>query len=153
MQMRRRTALPRCARRWPNPAGSGDSLFSRWLAGLTTIRFSFRGSRRLECSLFPAGMDTAIGPMSTPRRKISPGGRWCLRSRWQSCRFEARPALFLRHAKKLRNAPRNSRVVEGDVLHKEQLNHDGRPGYRSRQSDGNDIDRQAKNIVDAMSAA
>jgi uncharacterized protein YbjT (DUF2867 family) len=67
---------------------------------------------------------------------------------------EVRLTLFLRHAKKLRNAPRNSRVVEGDVLHKEQLNHAmvGQDLVYANLT-GNDIDRQAKNIVDAMSAA
>jgi hypothetical protein len=46
------------------------------------------------------------------------------------------------------------RVVEGDVLHKEQLNHAmvGQDIVYANLT-GNDIDRQAKNIVDAMSAA
>jgi putative NADH-flavin reductase len=67
---------------------------------------------------------------------------------------EVRLTLFLRHAKKLRNAPRNSQVVQGDVLHKEQLNHAmvGQDLVYANLT-GNDIDRQAKNIVDAMSAA
>lgn len=67
---------------------------------------------------------------------------------------EIRLTLFLRHPKKLRNAPRNSQVVQGDVLHKQQLDRVmvGQDIVYANLT-GNDIDRQAKNIVDAMSAA
>ena len=37
-------------------------------------------------------------------------------------RHDVKLTLFLRHAKKLKNAPKNSRTVQGDVLHKDQLN-------------------------------
>ncbi|MDE3181417.1 MAG: SDR family oxidoreductase [Acidobacteriota bacterium] len=67
---------------------------------------------------------------------------------------DVRLTLFLRHAKKLRNAPANSQVVQGDVLNREQLNHAmaGQDLVYANLT-GNDLDRQAKNIVDAMSAA
>jgi uncharacterized protein YbjT (DUF2867 family) len=63
--------------------------------------------------------------------------------------------LFLRHAKKLRGgAPRNSTVVHGDVLKKEQLKEAmaGQDIVYANLS-GEDIDQQAKGIVEAMSAA
>jgi uncharacterized protein YbjT (DUF2867 family) len=63
--------------------------------------------------------------------------------------------LFLRHTRKLKaTAPRNSHVVEGDVLNKEQLNHAmaGQDIVYANLS-GDDIDLQAKNIVEAMKAA
>src|SRR5882762_8020536 len=59
--------------------------FLRWSAGRITIRFLFRGSRRLECFLFRAGTDTAIGPMNTRPLKTSREERWCWRRRWRSC--------------------------------------------------------------------
>jgi uncharacterized protein YbjT (DUF2867 family) len=66
---------------------------------------------------------------------------------------ELKLTLFLRHAKKLRNAPGNSQVVQGDVLHKEQLNHAmaGQDLVYANLT-GGDLDLQAKNIVEAMSA-
>jgi uncharacterized protein YbjT (DUF2867 family) len=63
--------------------------------------------------------------------------------------------LFLRHPKRLkREAPKNSKVVQGDVLEKEQLNHAmvGQDVVYANLS-GDDIDLQAKNIVQAMNAA
>lgn len=63
--------------------------------------------------------------------------------------------LFLRHPKKLKgDAPKNSKVVQGDVLKKEQLNHAivGQDIVYANLA-GDDIDRQAKNIVEAMNAA
>ena len=62
--------------------------------------------------------------------------------------------LFLRHSKKLKNAPKNAQVVQGDVLHPNQLN----PAVAGQDIvyanlTGSDIDRQAKAIVDAMGAA
>src|SRR5260370_29125365 len=85
MRMGQRIALQKCERRSPILAASMDSHFSRWSAGLTTIRFLFRGSLRQGCFLFPAGTVTAIGLMNTPRRKIFGAGRWYWQSRWQSC--------------------------------------------------------------------
>jgi uncharacterized protein YbjT (DUF2867 family) len=66
---------------------------------------------------------------------------------------ELKLTLFLRHAKKLRNAPGNSQVVQGNVLHKEQLNHAmaGQDLVYANLT-GGDLDLQAKNIVEAMSA-
>jgi len=63
--------------------------------------------------------------------------------------------LFLRHAKGLKgSAPKNSQVVEGDVLNKERLNQAvaGQDMVYANLS-GDDIDLQANNIVEAMSAA
>jgi len=69
-------------------------------------------------------------------------------------RDDAKLSLFLRHARKLKNAPKNSQVIQGDVLHKDQLN----PVIAGQDIvyanlTGTDIDRQAKAIVDAMSEA
>ena len=69
-------------------------------------------------------------------------------------RDDAKLSLFLRHARKLKNAPKNSQVIQGDVLHKDQLN----PAIAGQDIvyanlTGTDIDRQAKAIVDAMSEA
>ena len=62
--------------------------------------------------------------------------------------------LFLRHAKKLKNAPKNSQVVQGDVLDKKLL------GSAVAGQDivyanltGGDIDQQAKGIVESMDSA
>jgi uncharacterized protein YbjT (DUF2867 family) len=62
--------------------------------------------------------------------------------------------LFLRHAKKLKNAPKNSQVIQGDVLDKKKL------GSAVAGQDivyanltGEDIDQQAKGIVEAMGSA
>ena len=63
--------------------------------------------------------------------------------------------LFLRHTRKLKaTAQKNSHVVQGDVLNKEQLNHAmaGQDIVYANLS-GDDIDLQAKNIVEAMKAA
>jgi uncharacterized protein YbjT (DUF2867 family) len=63
--------------------------------------------------------------------------------------------LFLRHTRKLKaTAPKTSHVVQGDVLNKEQLNHAmaGQDVVYANLS-GDDIDLQAKNIVEAMKAA
>ena len=63
--------------------------------------------------------------------------------------------LFLRHTRKLKaTAPKNSHVVQGDVLNKDQLNHAlaGQDIVYANLS-GDDIDLQARNIVEAMSAA
>ena len=63
--------------------------------------------------------------------------------------------LFLRHTRKLKaTAPKNSHVVQGDVLNKERLNHAmaGQDIVYANLS-GDDIDLQAKNIVEAMKAA
>ncbi|MBV9764575.1 MAG: NAD(P)H-binding protein, partial [Acidobacteriaceae bacterium] len=63
--------------------------------------------------------------------------------------------LFLRHARKLKaSALKNARVVQGDVLNIEQLNQ----AITSQDIvyanlTGSDIDAQAANIVQAMSAA
>src|SRR5260370_15345033 len=85
MRMRRGFARRKRERGWPILAAIMDSYFSRWSAGLTTIRFLFRGSLGQGCFLFPAGTVTAIGLMNTPRRKIFGAGRWYWQSRWQSC--------------------------------------------------------------------
>ena len=71
-----------------------------------------------------------------------------------AARDDAKLTLFLRHARKLKNAPKNSQVIQGDVLHKDQLN----PAIAGQDIvyanlTGTDIDRQAKAIVDAMGAA
>jgi uncharacterized protein YbjT (DUF2867 family) len=71
-----------------------------------------------------------------------------------AARDDAKLTLFLRHARKLKNAPKNSQVIQGDVLHKDQLN----PAIAGQDIvyanlTGTDIDRQAKAIVDAMSEA
>jgi uncharacterized protein YbjT (DUF2867 family) len=63
--------------------------------------------------------------------------------------------LFLRHRKRLKgDAPKNSKIVEGDVLDKKQLHHAmaGQDIVYANLA-GEDIDRQAKNIVEAMKAA
>ena len=67
---------------------------------------------------------------------------------------DVRLTLFLRHAKKLKGAPKNSLVVQGDVLHKDELN----PAMEKQDIvyanlAGSDIDRQAKAIVEAMRKA
>jgi uncharacterized protein YbjT (DUF2867 family) len=69
-------------------------------------------------------------------------------------REDIKLTLFLRHAKKLKSPPKNSEVVQGDVLHKNQLN----PVIAGQDIvyanlTGSDIDRQAKAIVEAMGAA
>ena len=68
-------------------------------------------------------------------------------------RGDVKVTLF-RHAKKLTGAPKNSEVVQGDVLHKDQLN----PAMAGQDIvyanlTGSDIDRQAKAIVEAMDKA
>lgn len=63
--------------------------------------------------------------------------------------------LFLRHPKKLKaDAPRHSKVVQGDVLNKEQLHH-AMAGQEIVYANlaGDDIDLQVRNIVEAMHAA
>jgi uncharacterized protein YbjT (DUF2867 family) len=63
--------------------------------------------------------------------------------------------LFLRHTRKLKaTAPKNSHVVQGDVLNKDQLHHAmaGQDIVYANLA-GDDIDLQAKNIVDAMNAS
>lgn len=63
--------------------------------------------------------------------------------------------LFLRHTKKLKGgAPKNSKVVQGDVLNGEQLNR-AMVGQELVYANlaGDDIDVQAKSIVEAMHAA
>lgn len=63
--------------------------------------------------------------------------------------------LFLRHPRKLRGrAPTNAKVVQGDVLYEEQLNRAmaGQDLVYANLS-GDDIDLQAKVIVDAMNTA
>ena len=69
-------------------------------------------------------------------------------------RDDVKLTLFLRHAKKLKNAPKNSHVVQGDVLHKEQL-HPAIAGQDIVYANltGSDIDRQAKAVVEGMRAA
>jgi uncharacterized protein YbjT (DUF2867 family) len=69
-------------------------------------------------------------------------------------RDDVKLTLFLRHAKKLKNVPRNSQVVQGDVLDKKQL------GSAVKGQDivyanltGQDIDDQAKAIIVAMNSA
>ena len=62
--------------------------------------------------------------------------------------------LFLLHAKNLTSARKNSQVVQGDVLHKDQLI----PAMAGQDIvyanlTGSDIDRQAKAIVEAMNKA
>lgn len=62
--------------------------------------------------------------------------------------------LFLRHTRKLRgNTPQNAQIVQGDVLNKNQLDR-AMAGQNIVYANltGNDIDHQAKNIVEAMSA-
>lgn len=63
--------------------------------------------------------------------------------------------LFLRHPRKLHgSAPKNTKVVQGDVLNREQLNHAvaGQDIVYANLT-GDDIDLQAKAIVDAMNGA
>jgi uncharacterized protein YbjT (DUF2867 family) len=63
--------------------------------------------------------------------------------------------LYLRHARKLKaSAPKNSQVVQGDVLDVEQLNHAmaGQDIVYANLS-GNDIDAQVAQIVKAMNSA
>jgi uncharacterized protein YbjT (DUF2867 family) len=63
--------------------------------------------------------------------------------------------LYLRHVRKLKaSAPKNSQVVEGDVLDMAQLNHAmaGQNIVYANLS-GDDIDAQAANIVKAMNSA
>lgn len=62
--------------------------------------------------------------------------------------------LFLRHVRKLRKVPRNSRVVKGDVLNREEL--DGAMAGQEivyANLAGKDIDVQATSVLDSMSAA
>ena len=60
-------------------------------------------------------------------------------------RDDVKLTLFLRHAKKLKNAPKNSKVLQGDVLHKEQL-HPAIAGQDIVYANltGSDIDRQGE---------
>jgi len=62
--------------------------------------------------------------------------------------------LFLRHPKKFKNAPKRSQVVQGDVLDKKQLGSvvAGQDIVYANLT-GEDIDSQAKAIVEAMGAA
>lgn len=63
--------------------------------------------------------------------------------------------LFLRHPKRLKvNTPKNAKVIQGDVLNMEQLQHAiaGQNIVYANLS-GDDIDQQAKNIVESMKAA
>lgn len=62
--------------------------------------------------------------------------------------------LFLRHPNKLKDAPENARILRGDVLNAAQLSQavSGQHIVYANLS-GDDIDKQAKSIVDAMSAA
>lgn len=63
--------------------------------------------------------------------------------------------LFLRHPRKLKgNSPKRSDIVQGDVLNREQLDHAiaGQDIVYANLT-GDDIDLQAKNIVQAMNAA
>lgn len=63
--------------------------------------------------------------------------------------------LFLRHPKRLTgDAPKNSKIVQGDVLNKEQLNQAmvGQDIVYANLT-GDDIDLQAKDIVQAMNTA
>jgi len=71
-----------------------------------------------------------------------------------SNRDDMKLTLFLRHAKKLKNAPRNAQMFQGDVLHKDRLNTviAGQDIVYANLT-GSDIDRQAKAIVEAMGAA
>lgn len=71
-----------------------------------------------------------------------------------AARDDLKLTLFLRHAKKLKVAPKNSQVVEGDVLHKDRLN----PAMAGQEIvyanlTGSDIDQQAKHVVAAMRGA
>src|SRR6516162_8554527 len=69
-------------------------------------------------------------------------------------RQDVKLTLFLRQANKLESPPKNSQVVQGDVLHKNQLNAviAGQDIVYANLT-GTDIDRQAKAIVEAMGAA
>lgn len=69
-------------------------------------------------------------------------------------RDDLKLTLFLRHVKKLKKAPRNSQVVQGDVLDKKQLGSAAR-GQEIVYANltGEDIDDQAKAIVEAMNLA
>jgi uncharacterized protein YbjT (DUF2867 family) len=66
--------------------------------------------------------------------------------------LDVKLTLFLRHPKKLgSNVPANARVVQGDVLQREQLDRvmSGQDIIYANLT-GDDIDKQAKNIVDSM---
>lgn len=68
---------------------------------------------------------------------------------------DAELTLFLRHPKRLKgDAPKNSKIVQGDVLNKEQLKRAmvGQDIVYANLA-GDDIDLQAKNIVESMNAA
>jgi uncharacterized protein YbjT (DUF2867 family) len=62
--------------------------------------------------------------------------------------------LFLRHANKLKNASQNAKVVQGDVLDRKQLSSTvaGQDIVYANLT-GEDIDDQAKAIVEAMGVA
>lgn len=63
--------------------------------------------------------------------------------------------LFLRHPKRLKaSAPKSAKIIEGDVLHQEQLQRAiaGQDIVYANLS-GDDIDTQAKHIIAAMTAA
>src|SRR5579862_8808750 len=62
--------------------------------------------------------------------------------------------LFLRHGKKLKAAaPKNARIVHGDVLDAKQLSHAVAGQDIVYANLSGDVDAQAANIVKAMKAA
>lgn len=69
-------------------------------------------------------------------------------------RDDVKLTLFLRHTSKLGKPPKTSRVVQGNVLHKEELSPlmAGQDIVYANLT-GSDIDLQAKAIVEAMNAA
>ena len=69
-------------------------------------------------------------------------------------RDDVKLTLFLRHAKKLKKVPRNSQVVQGDVLDKKRVGNvvTGQDIVYANLT-GEDIDDQAKTIVEVMNAA
>lgn len=79
--------------------------------------------------------------------------RWVIRD--LEGRGAVKQTLFLRHARKLHDkAPANARVVEGDVLDKKALAEamTGQ-GLVYANLTGEDLDEQAKAVIDAMHAA
>jgi uncharacterized protein YbjT (DUF2867 family) len=101
----------------------------------------------------------SMGGMSEAMKKVLVLGAGGQIARWViemlKNNHDVELTLFLRRLKRLKgDAPKNSKVVRGDVLNKEQLNHAmvGQDIAYANLS-GDDIDLQAKNIVQAMDAA
>src|SRR5882757_9953760 len=80
--MRRRSVRRKSSQRFPLLAPSTNFRSFRWSAARIMIHFLCRASLRWPCCSFLAETDTAIGPTSTLRPKISNGESSCWRNPW-----------------------------------------------------------------------